>query len=194
MPTDSATAYETHALEFLGARDQSTIGTAVLQTWCASLSPNAEVLELACGAGFPVTRILQAAGLRVWAVDSSPTLLAYFQQRFSSIPVACARVQDSTFFSRQFDAVLAIGLLFLLEEADQLALIQRLATHVKLGGRLLFTAPLQAFQWRDASTGLVSHSLGQDAYVACLQAHGFTIIGQYVDEGENHYYEAQRII
>ena len=194
MSIDSATAYETHALEFLGARDHSTIGTAVLQTWCASLSPDAEVLELACGAGFPVTRILQAAGLRVWAVDSSPTLLAHFQQRFPSIPIACARVQECTFFSKQFDAVLAIGLLFLLDEADQLALIQRLATHVKLGGRLLFTAPIQACQWRDASTGLLSHSLGQDAYVACLQAHGFTIIGHYVDEGENHYYEAQRVI
>jgi len=194
MSIDSATAYETHALEFLGARDHSTIGTAVLQTWCASLSPDAEVLELACGAGFPVTRILQAAGLRVWAVDSSPTLLAHFQQRFPSIPIACARVQECTFFSKQFDAVLAIGLLFLLDEADQLALIQRLATHVKLGGRLLFTAPIQACQWRDASTGLLSHSLGQDAYVACLQAHGFTIIGHYVDEGGNHYYEAQRVI
>jgi cyclopropane fatty-acyl-phospholipid synthase-like methyltransferase len=194
MPTDSATAYETHALEFLAARDHSIIGTAVLQTWCASLSPNAEVLELACGAGFPVTRILQEAGLRVWAVDSSPTLLAHFQERFPSIPVACARVQDSTFFSKQFDAVLAIGLLFLLDEADQLALIQRLALHVKPGGRLLFTAPLQACQWRDASTGLLSHSLGQDAYVACLQAHGFAMIGHYVDEGENHYYEAQRVI
>lgn len=194
MPTDSATAYETHALEFLRARDHSTIGTAVLQAWCASLSPDAEVLELACGAGFPVTRILQEAGLLVWAVDSSPTLLAHFQKRFPLVSVACARVQDSTFFSKQFDAVLAIGLLFLLDEADQLALIQRLASHVKLGGRLLFTAPLQACQWRDASTGFVSHSLGQGAYVACLQAHGFVIIGHYVDEGENHYYEAQRVI
>ncbi|MFC0349314.1 class I SAM-dependent methyltransferase [Undibacterium danionis] len=194
MSIDSATAYETHALEFLRARDHSTIGTAVLQVWCASLSPNAEVLELACGAGFPVTSVLHEVGLQIWAIDSSPTLLAHFQERFPSIPVACARVQDSTFFSKQFDAVLAIGLLFLLDEADQLALIQRLATHLKLGGRLLFTAPLQACQWRDASTGLLSHSLGQDAYVACLQAHGFAMIGHYVDEGENHYYEAQRVI
>ena len=194
MPTDSATAYETHALEFLGARDQSTIGTTVLQAWCASLSPDAEVLELACGAGFPVTRVLHEVGLQIWALDSSPTLLAHFQERFPSIPVACARVQESTFFSKQFDAVLAIGLLFLLDEADQLDLIQRLASHVKLGGRLLFTAPIQACQWRDASTSLVSHSLGQDAYVACLQAHGLAVIGHYVDEGENHYYEAQRVI
>nr|WP_315483884.1 class I SAM-dependent methyltransferase [uncultured Undibacterium sp.] len=191
---DSAIAYEQHAEEFLHARDGSVIGTEVLQTWCASLSPDAEVLELACGGGLPVTRILQNAGLRVWAIDSSPTLLAQFQQRFPTIAVECARVQDSLFFSRSFDAVLAIGLLFLLKEADQVNLIRRVAARLKIGGRFLFTAPIQCCEWTDTTTGIVSYSLGQDAYTACLQSIGLSLVHRFVDEGDNHYYEAQRLI
>ena len=41
-------------------------------------------------------------------------------------------------------------------------------------------------------TGLESRSLGALEYRRELAAAGLSIIGEYEDEGENHYFEARR--
>ena len=79
---ESAEAYETHALEFLCGRDKSTIGSQVVDQWSGTLRESATVIELACGGGYPITRVLNNSGLRLWAVDSSPALVKVFQSRF----------------------------------------------------------------------------------------------------------------
>lgn len=193
IPTDSASAYEAHAQAFLQGRDASMIGSQVVEQWARALPHGAEVLELACGGGYPITRVLHAAGLKLWAVDSSPTLLAEFERRFPSVQVQCARVQDSDFFARTFDAVIAEGLLFLLPEPDQLALIERVAKVLVPGGRFLFTAPIEVGNWTDLNTGLACQSLGQARYEACLIAAGFRVKGTVVDMGGNNHYEAERL-
>nr|WP_315467377.1 class I SAM-dependent methyltransferase [uncultured Undibacterium sp.] len=193
MSIDSAAAYDLHAQEFLTARDHSNIGVDVIVHWCITLSKDAEVLELACGGGYPITRVLHEAGLRLWAIESSPNLVAEFQRRFSDVPVQCAKVQDSDFFRRTYDAVVAIGLMFLLSETEQVELIHRVAQVLLPGGRFLFTAPLQSCQWDDATTGITSQSLGRIAYEDCMRSAGLSLIATYTDRGENHYYEAQRI-
>jgi len=42
-------------------------------------------------------------------------------------------------------------------------------------------------------TGRISLSLGYEAYPNALQAEGMLLVGTCVDEGENHYYDAQKI-
>ncbi len=98
MSDDSASAYEKHARAFLSARDRTTTGTAVVERWARSINPGTEVLEIGCGGGFPVTRVLVDAGLKLWAVDSSPTLLSEFRARFPEIPVECARASQCSLF------------------------------------------------------------------------------------------------
>lgn len=192
IPSDSASAYEVHAQAFLQGRDASMIGSLVADQWARTLPHGAEVLELACGGGYPITRVLHAAGLKLWAVDSSPTLLAEFEGRFPSVRVQCSTVQDTDFFGRTYDAVIAVGLLFLLPEPDQLALIERVASILVPGGRFLFTAPIEIGTWVDLNTGLACQSLGQARYEACLSAAGFRVIATLVDKGGNNYYEAER--
>lgn len=192
MTDDSASAYEKHAREFLNARDRSTVGARVIERWAKSLSPCTEVLEIGCGGGFPVTRVLAETGLKVWAVDSSPTLLSEFRTRFPDIPVECATALDSTYFGRKFGAVISIGLLFLLKSDEQAALIHRVSELVLTGGRFLFTAPLEAGAWTDATTGLESRSLGRERYESILTEAGFRVLGAYEDEGRNNHYDAQR--
>jgi SAM-dependent methyltransferase len=192
MLTDSATAYETHAQDFLRGRDESMIGSQVVEQWARTLSSGAEVIELACGGGVPITRVLHSVGLSLWAVDSSPTLVAEFERRFPSVPVQCARVQDSEFFHRTYDAAIAVGLLFLLPESDQLALIENVGKFLVPGGRFLFTAPIEIGKWNDLNTGIVCQSLGRARYEACLNAAGFRILGTFIDKGENNYYDAER--
>lgn len=141
MSADSADAYEKHARAFLGARDPSTIGAEVVKRWASSLSPGTQLLEIGCGGGLPVTRALADAGLKVWAVDSSPTLLSEFTARFPDIPVECARALESTYFGQKFGAIISIGLLFHLQAEEQAALIHRVSEIIVMGGRLLSRHP-----------------------------------------------------
>jgi len=189
---DAAEAYENHAREFLAVRDRSSTGAEVVRRWAGSLRPGSEVLELACGGGLPVTRELVDAGLNVWAIDSSKTLLAEFEARFPGVPVRRQRVQESDGFSRRFDAVIAVGILFLLDEADQKRLIARVQEMLLPGGRFLFSAPLETGRWNDLTTGIESLSLGQEAYEAALAGAGLRLVDRYRDEGNGNYYDAER--
>lgn len=191
MSSDSVTEYENHAVEFLRRRDQSTIGVDIVRRWAETLESGTDTLEIACGGGIPITRALLDSGLNVSAMDSSPTLVAAFRDRFPDTPVVCERVQQSDFFERRFGAVVAIGLLFLLDEADQLSLIRRVARLLRPGGRFMFTAPVQTGVWRDCLTGGESTSLGRERYEAALMDAGFRLVGRYEDEGSNHHYDAE---
>ena len=190
---DSAEAYEVCAHQFLRGRDPSLIGTQVVDQWTRTLNRGATVIELACGGGYPISRVLDAAGLQLWAVDSSPTLVAKFQSRFPNIPVQCAKVQESDFFGRRYDGVIAIGLLFLLTESDQVALISRVAEILVPKGKFLFMAPIQIGNWNDLNTGLECSSLGQERYSELLRDAGFRVVATYTDKGENNYYDSEKI-
>jgi cyclopropane fatty-acyl-phospholipid synthase-like methyltransferase len=95
--------------------------------WARSLPGGAPVLDLGCGFGVPVSEALIDEGLAVHGVDVSPTMVAAFRQRLPQARVACERVEESRFFDRTFDGVVAIGLLFLLAPDAQRALIGRVA-------------------------------------------------------------------
>jgi SAM-dependent methyltransferase len=193
MPIDSASAYDINAYEFLRVRDHSEIGVDVVEAWGRTLAKKSNVLELACGGGYPITRVLSDAGMRLWAVESAPALLAEFRRRFPAVTVQCVTVQESDFFELSFDAVVAVGLMFLLTETEQVALINRVAQVLVPGGRFLFSAPIQACSWTDITTGIVSQSLGRVAYEACLHAAGMCLLTLHTDSGENNYYDAKRI-
>ncbi len=193
MVSDSAQAYEKHAQQFLNVRDRSTIGIGVIEQWAHSLPAGSDVLELACGGGIPVTRTLADTGLKLCALDSSPTLVSEFKVRFPDIPVECAHVLESDYFGRTFRAAISIGLIFLLSEDDQSILIHRVSELLLPGGRFLFTAPVEIGSWDDMNTGHKCHSLGQEQYTSLLQAAQFRVLGTYVDEGRNNYYDVERI-
>jgi len=94
-----------------------------------------------------------------------------------------------TFFSRTFDGVLAIGLIFLLPKDAQGKLITKAGNALKPGGRFLFSAPRQECEWEDVLTGQRSVSLGEAEYVLSLARAGMRLIHTYRDEGDNHYFE-----
>ena len=193
MVSDSARAYENHARKFLNVRDRSKIGISVIEQWAHSLPTGSDVLEIACGGGIPVTRTLAVAGLKLWAVDSSPTLVSEFKVRFPDIPVECADALESDYFERTFSAVISIGLIFLLSEDDQVVLIRRVSELLSPGGRFLFSAPVEIGSWADMNTGHKCRSLGRERYESILREAQFHVLDTYVDEGRNNYYEAERV-
>ena len=187
---DLSNGWEAVARRFLGER--SSIGSRAVQRWARTLRADATILDLGCGSGVPISQSLIEAGLAVYGIDASPSMVAAFERRFPGVPVVCEAVERSSFFSRTFDGAVAWGLIFLLPADVQHAVIHRVAQALNIGGRFLFTAPSQACSWADASTGRVSLSLGASRYQALLADAGLTLVGEHEDEGENHYYDAVR--
>ncbi len=188
--TDRSNGYEAVASELMARRERSTIGVQTVLTWARSLAPRAAVLDLGCGHGVPISSALMEDGFAIYGIDASPTMTAAFRDRFPRAPVACEAVEHSDFFGRTFDGIIAIGLMFLLSEAAQRELVRRAASTLNPGGRFLFTSPAESCTWVDVLTGHPSLSLGAEAYASVLAESGLFLIGEYHDEGDNHYYDA----
>ena len=190
---DSATEYEKNAHNYLSGRDESLVGYKIVRRWADKLPEKSEVIEIACGGGYPVTRELAESGLNLWAIDSSKTLLSEFEKRFPNVQVKCERVQDSDFFDRKFDAAIAIGIIFLLPDLEQNEFIHRVSSILNTGGKLLFMAPIKTGTWHDLNTGIQCSSLGFSKYQEILNKSGFKLISTSEDAGENNYYEAEKL-
>ena len=196
MPTkaitvdDPSNGYEAIASEFVERREKSSIGVATVRTWARSLPPGASILDLGCGHGVPISMALMNAGFVIYGVDASPSLTAAFRRQFPHAHVVCEAVEDSRFFGRTFDGIVAVGLMFLLPAEAQRDLIRKVALALNPGGRFLFTSPAQSCTWTDVLTGRQSLSLGVEEYKAMFSALGLILAAEYVDEGDNHYYDA----
>jgi len=189
---DRSNGYDMVASEHIARREQRNIGVATVRRWARSLPSGADVLDLGCGHGLPLSKALLNDGFVVYGVDASPSMVAAFHQHLPQGNVACEPVEDSRFFGRLFDGILAWGLLFLLAENAQRSLIHKVALALNQGGRLLFTSPAQSCTWRDALTGLESRSLGAETYKALLLEADLVLVGEHTDEGDNDYYEAAK--
>lgn len=189
---DPSNGYEAAALEFVARRDRSDIGVATVRAWSRSLRPGAAILDLGCGHGVPISAALLDDGFDVYGIDASPTLTSLFRTRFPRARVACEAVENSDFFGRKFDGITAVGLMFLLPAEVQGRLIRRVAQALDSGGRFLFASPEEACAWQDVLTGRQSLSMGAEAYRDLLSDSGLALAGQYLDEGQNHYYYSRK--
>jgi len=190
-----SSGYEAVSEEFLARRGSASsrsagIGVKEVRMWAKRLPRGSSVIDLGCGPGFPLTVVLVDEGLHVFGVDAAPSFVAAFRRNLPDTPIICEAVQESRLFNRTFDAVLAWGLMFLLQEEDQHRLIQKFAEILVPGGRLLFTSSAKPGVWNDVMTGLESLSLGAERYGELLGAVGISVMDEYEDEGENHYFDA----
>ena len=192
---DKSNGYERISEIFIRSRGQvfNGIGSSSVRAWARSLPQHATVLDLGCGTGIPVSKILMEAGMTVYGIDASPSMVKAFQQNFPNSPVACEAAEDSLFFNRTFDAIISWGLLFLLPTETQEILIQKVAKTLQPGGKLLFTASAKKVEWKDAMTQQSSLSLGALRYKELLTASGLLLVEEFEDEGENHYFNAVKI-
>jgi Methyltransferase domain. len=195
--SDHSNGYEAIAAEFIALRGapaetRPAVGVLTVREWARTLRPGGAVLDLGCGPGYPITQLLVDAGLAVHGVDASPNMVAAFRARFPGVPVECNDVARSNFFGREFDGIVAWGLLFLLRPGAQAQLLDKVGHALTRDGRFLFTAPRQLCEWSDSMTGRQSVSLGAEGYRRLLEAAGMELIDETEDEGENHYYLAAR--
>ena len=187
IPRDMSNGYEEVAEDFMAARNVR-IGPSTVRGWSRTLPPGSSILDLGCGHGVPISQVLVEGGFDVYGVDGSAKLIRAFRERFPRAHAECSAVEDSEFFGRTFDGVVAIGLMFLLAPAIQAEVVRKVGRALNLGGKFLFTSPKEPAEWRDSLTGRESVSLGAERYEEILREVGLTVVGKEVDEGGNHYY------
>jgi cyclopropane fatty-acyl-phospholipid synthase-like methyltransferase len=192
---DKSNGYEGIAALFLKGRGIAIngIGKSSVRKWAQTMQPGSVILDIGCGTGIPVSKALVDEGMMVYGIDASPTLAQAFHQNFPTLPIACEAAEDSTFFDRQFDGIISWGLMFLLTEKSQIMLINKAAMALKTGGKFLFTATYNANTWNDAMTEQSSISLGAEKYKELIAASGLSLIEEWADEGENYYFNAEKI-
>src|SRR4029450_10920659 len=182
-PTAPPNGYEAVANGFISGRSRSSVGASTVREWAKTLPQDATVLDLGCGSGVPIAQALVDEGLAGSAVDASPSMIAAFQAAFPEAAADCRPVEESEFFGRSFDAVVAWGLMFLLPPVVQAKLIAKVSRALKPGGKFLFTSPHQLCEWADNLTGQKSQSLGSAEYRRLLAANGLIVQNETEDEG-----------
>lgn len=188
MPEQSR-GYQDVADAYISGR-HPTLGLSIVREWASTLPPGAAVLDLGCGPGVPLTAALLDQGCEVCGIDASARMVEAFRERFPHVTVTCEDVEDSTFFDRNFEGVLAWGVIFLLSAPNQALIIGKVARALHRGGQFLFTAPAPACSWADALSGQPSTSLGVEGYLPLLASHGLRVTQEQEDDGQNHYFFA----
>ena len=183
---DFSNGYEKIAPEFISVRNKS-LGISLFREWSKSLDSPSKVLDIGCGDGIPVTQTIIESGHSVFAIDASKSMTRAFTANFQDVPVRCEPVEHSDFFNEQYNGVIAVGIIFLLKEPAQLAMIRKVGEILTPGGQFLFSAPIQIGKWNDILTGEESISLGVDRYAQALSSAGLHLIRTALEDGNNYY-------
>jgi SAM-dependent methyltransferase len=154
------------------------------------------VLDVGCGPGTPLTRILLEHGCDVVGVDSSARLLAVFRANFPHVPTLCSEIQTCRLEHAAFDAAHAWGVLFHLPQEEQRKAIATISAALKPGAPFLFTAgdrdgsiqgePMNGVPFR-------YYSFSIEGYRDVLRESGLVLETTHVDAGGNTYYLARRV-
>ena len=192
---DKSNGYEGIASHFLRGRGRAIngIGKSAVHKWTQTLQPGSVILDIGCGSGIPVSKVLVDAGMIVFGIDASPTLANAFHENFPDLPISCEAAEESALFGRQFDGIISVGLMFLLSGETQIALINKTSAALKPGGKFLFTSTYSAHTWIDIMTDEPSISLGAEKYRELTAASGLSIIDEFEDEGGNYYFDSVKI-
>ena len=103
-------------------------------------------------------------------------MVSAFKGNFPNVPVKCEAVEHSDFFDQEYGGVIAVGVIFLLTESKQIAMIQKVGEILRPGGQFLFSAPTQKGKWNDVLTGEESISLGKEQYIEALRSSSLQFV------------------
>jgi SAM-dependent methyltransferase len=182
------------------ARDRTHLtGVPEVQALTATLSPGAAVLDVGCGNGIPLTKLLVDAGFNVLGVDSATRMVEQFRTNLPGTPVMCSPIQTTRLPIDRFDAAIAWGVIFHLTHGDQALAFAKVARALKPGGRFLFTSGDRGDKDDNGIEGAPMNgvpfhywSLTREGYRELLRQHGLRLIEVHQDGGQNTYYLAEK--
>lgn len=183
MPDRIAEHYERHAHAFDRDRAGGFVERAWIERFILPLPRGGAILDLGCGGGEPIARYLVDHGFNMTGIDSSATMIELARKRFPrhrwlQIDMRRLAIAD------RFEGVVAWSSLFHLEHDDQEAMIARIATWLKPGGRLLFNSgPKRGTTTGDYCGDEVYHaSLDPAEYRAAFMKAGLVEMAHVVED------------
>lgn len=114
------------------------------------LAPGARVLDLGCGNGIPVSRVLAGRGFAVTGVDLSPVQVERARALVPGARFVCADMTAADLPPGGFDAAVAFYSVINVPLADQPGLIARVAGWLAPGG--WFLATVGRYAWTGIET------------------------------------------
>lgn len=129
-------AYDKIAERYLEWSAASKVRAHYLEKLLSVLPQSANILELGCGAGIPVTQALARRG-NVIGADISPAQATLARKNAPSAEIICADMMALEFPAAGFDAVCAFYAITHLPREEHAELFRRVATWLNPGGYFL---------------------------------------------------------
>ncbi|TDD54166.1 class I SAM-dependent methyltransferase [Kribbella antibiotica] len=196
MQSDEAKELVRRGYDALSERYDEAFGSDTKYgEWLAELltrlGDGSRVLDVGCGAGVPVAKVLADGGHEVTGVDISGVQVKRAQER---VPHATFVQGDATkleFPAESFDAVLTFYSLIHIPLDEQERLLQKIATWLRPGG--VFVATVGATAWTGAEEGWLGgdvpmwwSSADTDTTRGWIEAAGLVVErAEFVPEGDS---------
>jgi cyclopropane fatty-acyl-phospholipid synthase-like methyltransferase len=142
------------------------------------LVPGAEILDIGCGAGVPITKAL-SQHFNVMGVDFSREMIVLAQKNVPEATFYCADIMDIDLPVSHFDAALSFYTIFHLPKERQRPFFERVKSWLKDGGYLLITlAREDESPYTEEFLGVTMYwsNFGLNDYIKMLDELGFEII------------------
>ena len=150
-----------------------------LQGLAGRLDDSGAVLDIGCGAGVPIARLL-AERNRVTGVDISPEMVLRARRNVPAGNFVCADIMTVDLPPSSFDAVVALYTVFHLPRTEHPRLFRRVREWLKPGGYLLCTLSHhseEGYTEQDFFGATMYWSnYGLDEYVDILTEVGFVVL------------------
>jgi 2-polyprenyl-3-methyl-5-hydroxy-6-metoxy-1,4-benzoquinol methylase len=173
--------YDRMAEQYLATKNlEDPLALAALEDLASFLPPKAAVLDLACGAGIPVTRWVSDKGFTVTGVDVSARQLDLARQNVPRGTFIKADMAEVTLEPERLDAVVAFHSIIHVPRTEHPALLKRIHRWLRPEGVFLATMTVTDYEGRDedwegwGAPMAWSHYDG-DTNVAMLRDAGFEI-------------------
>jgi SAM-dependent methyltransferase len=175
--------YDRHASAFDKERWKGLFEKAWLDRFLALVPRGGNILDLGCGSGEPIARYFIETGYTLTGVDSSQSMIALCQRRFSGERWMVADMRSLS-LSERFDGVLAWNSFFHLCAEDQRKMFRVFSQHTLPDAPLMFTSgPRHGIAMGEFHGEPLYHaSLDPLEYRVLLGENGFRVVSQIFDD------------
>lgn len=148
--------YDLIAAEFAKMRDSFYLEQKYLDLFMSYLQPNAHVVDIGCGSGYPIAAYLIEKGFQVTGVDGSQELLNIAKIKCPKLHTVYGDIRTVT-LNNKYDGLLEWWYLFHIPKQDHAKMISRFASWIKPGGFLEFTTGDEDYE--DTSSDMLNQEL-----------------------------------
>lgn len=187
--------YDRIATDFAKMRDSFYSEQKYLDLFMSYLQPNAHILDIGCGSGYPIAAYLIEHGFQVTGIDGSQELLTIAKTKCPSMHTLCGDIRTVTVVNK-FDALLEWWCLFHVPKQDHEQMIARFRTWIKPGGFLEFTTGDRDYDHKSSemlNQELSYYSLEPKLYERYLKKNGFKLVLRESDQEHHLVWIAQKL-